>query len=330
MLTWAAMGVPEIDEITKKRTERLCDAGFTHLRNGDFEAALEVAAELEKIGYTAAFDIAAQAHAAAGDLDRAVTVLERGLALVPDAWPNWQLLGNYRSDLGLHDQAAEAYARALDCPDTWQAAIRLNQAILLSRMERHEEALGVLEQADDPELDAELGDARLHALVRLGRSREAADLAQSILCDPELEGVDPALLARVIGNLARARWQLGAPIEEVRELSLEALEMERNDPGALELLRELEPLRSDRGQFLRLVLHARIPAAAGAEMLGFYASYDVVADDAHEALQFIRALEHDDVLGLVEISELTVVEPCPGQLKGVYARSDRVYYDSVE
>jgi tetratricopeptide (TPR) repeat protein len=324
------MGAPEIDELTKKRTERLCDAGFTHLRNGDFEAALEVATELEKIGYTAAFDIAAQAHASAGNLEQAVQVLERGLALAPDAWPNWQLLGNYQSDLGRYEEAAEAYARALACPDAWQSSILLNQAILLSRLDRHEEALGVLAQADDPELGAELADAKVYALVRLGRAHEAAELAQGILCDPDLDGIDPALIARVIGNLARARWQLGASEQEVRELALEALEMERNDPGTLELLRELAALRSDHGKYLRVVLHARIPPAAGAEMLGFYASYDVVADDAHEALQFIRALEHDDVLALVEISEMTVVEPCPGELKGVYGRSDRVYYDSVE
>jgi tetratricopeptide (TPR) repeat protein len=324
------MGVREIDELTKKRTERLCDAGFTHLRNGDFDAALEVAAELEKIGYTAAFDIAAQAHAAGGDLEQAVRVLERGLELVPDAWPNWQLLGNYRSDLGQHEQAATAYARALECPDAWQASIRLNQAILLSRMERHEQALEVLARADDPELGSELADARVHALVRLGRAREAAELAQSVLCDPDLNGIDPALIARVIGNLARARRQLGSSEEEVRELALEALEMERSEPGALELLRELDALRSVQGKFLRVVLHARIPPASGAEMLGFYASYDVVADDAHEALRLIRALEHDDAFGIVEISELTVIEPCPGELKGVYCRSDRVYYDSVE
>jgi tetratricopeptide (TPR) repeat protein len=186
------------------------------------------------------FDVTAQAHADEGDLEAAIAVLERAVKEAPGSWPNWQLLGNYRSDLGRFDDAEAAYARALECGDAWHDSIRLNQAILASRRGEHERALELCESADDPELASELGDVRVHALVRVGRAAEAAKLAERMLDDPDLQRADQRLMARVIGNLARARRDLGASVEEVCDLALEALALARDEPDALELLHELE------------------------------------------------------------------------------------------
>jgi Flp pilus assembly protein TadD len=79
------------------------------VREREFDAALEIATELEAHRYSGSFEIAALAHAGKGDLEAAVAVLRRGVATVPDAWPNWQLLGNYVSDLGRYDEAEAAY-----------------------------------------------------------------------------------------------------------------------------------------------------------------------------------------------------------------------------
>ena len=91
-------------------------SGIQHLNDGDAEAALEVAAQLEELRYTASFEIAALAYGQLGDLDAAVGVLTRGVDLAPDVGLNWQLLGNYLSDLERFDEAVSAYESALTAP----------------------------------------------------------------------------------------------------------------------------------------------------------------------------------------------------------------------
>ena len=71
---------------------KLAEEGYRHLEEGDPEAALRIAARLEEIRFTAAFEIAALAHAQLDDLSSAVAVLERGLDLAPTVWLNWHTL----------------------------------------------------------------------------------------------------------------------------------------------------------------------------------------------------------------------------------------------
>src|SRR5262245_38065397 len=101
------------DDFQRRRSEQLDKEARELLADDDFEGALRIAEQLETLRYTAAFEIAALAHAGMDDLEKAVAVLERGLALAPDVWVNWQLLGNYLSDLDRYEAAQSAFARAL-------------------------------------------------------------------------------------------------------------------------------------------------------------------------------------------------------------------------
>src|SRR5262245_5741741 len=112
----------------KQESEKLAEAGYQHLKDGDAEAALRVAEELESLLYTATFEIAALAHRQLGDIEAAVALLKRGLEIAPVVWVNWQLLGNYLSDLERFDEAAFAYESALECPGVWRSSVHLNQA----------------------------------------------------------------------------------------------------------------------------------------------------------------------------------------------------------
>lgn len=141
-----------VDNIKKRRADKLLERGYALLREARLDEALEVADRLRELRHSGAFEIGAMAHAAKGDLEEAVRVLEEGLEHAPDVWLNWQLLGNYLSDLERFSQAATTYERALACPNVWVDSVRLNQAILAQRRGDPQSALELIEQVDDPEL----------------------------------------------------------------------------------------------------------------------------------------------------------------------------------
>src|SRR5262245_15132035 len=163
-----------LESFRRKQIEKLWQKGKTLLAEGSYREALGVARELEEKRYSGAFDLAAQAHAALGELPQAIEVLERGVAAAPDVWLNWQLLGNLRSDAGKFDEAAEAYERALGCEAVWASAVRLNQAILAERRDRFSEALDFIDRVQDAELEIPKADVKARLLVEAGRPEAAA------------------------------------------------------------------------------------------------------------------------------------------------------------
>jgi tetratricopeptide (TPR) repeat protein len=141
-----------IDGILRWRAGKLLERGRALLRDGEIDEALRVAERLRGMRYSGGFELTALAHAARGRTEEAVRVLEEGVEAAPQAWLNWQLLGNYRSDLGRFAGAEAAYERALACPGVHPSSVRLNQAILAYRQGENPKALGLAALVDDPEL----------------------------------------------------------------------------------------------------------------------------------------------------------------------------------
>src|SRR6266536_3597028 len=86
----------------------LAQQGYDLIQARQFDEALVLSGRLQEMRYSSGFEIAALALAGRGETERAVQILEEGVAKAPDVWLNWQLLGNYRSDMGLYDSALEA------------------------------------------------------------------------------------------------------------------------------------------------------------------------------------------------------------------------------
>jgi tetratricopeptide (TPR) repeat protein len=201
----------EMADNRRKNILDLADKGFECLREGDYDAALKIAEELEKQRYTAAFDIGAQAYAAQGNLKKAIETLERGVSTEPKCWLNWELLGNYRSDEGDCDKAATAYEQALACPNVVEDSIRLNQAILAGRRGDHAGALALLEMIRDSNLILPVAAAKVQALRGAGKISEALTLADECLNkDWKLEAA-PNCLARIAAVQGRMRLEKRIP-----------------------------------------------------------------------------------------------------------------------
>jgi tetratricopeptide (TPR) repeat protein len=312
---------------TAPSTEALAERGFDCVREGAFAEALEIAGRLETRQHTAAFDIAAQAHAGIGDLEAAVRTLERGVAAAPDCWLNWQLLGSYRSDLGDFVGAAEAYERAGACDGAWIGSIRLNQAILAGRRGDHAGAVRQLDGLADADLELHAAEVRATALEALGRLDEAASLAEVCLeRTRDLEDA-PAGLAGLAAALGRVRLARGEPSATVRRFVVEAVDRFAPHEDLFALVRDLDGRTDPDAVYLRLPIHAQREATALDEPRGYYLTYDVIAADTGQALTFVRDFEPPgDTRATLTVEEVERLEPRPGQPLGVCWRTGRAWY----
>ena len=313
------------DGIQQRRVEKLTQKGYELIDEEEFDRALEIAEELERLRNSAAFEIAALAHAGKGDLAAAARTLERGVEIAPDVWLNWQLLGNYRSDLGLIAEAGQAYERALECPGVSRSSIRLNQAILANRTGDHAAALRLAGEVDDPETAIWAAGLRVDSLTALGKREEAERLGLQILSEAG-DDADADPLCNIVHNNARFRLDRGEPRPEIRAFAVRQLERAPGHNDLLALIRDLDNLYSETAQYYRLQIRGQIPEGSpmAGEAQGFYSNWHVVADSPEEALDFIRKIDHP--AASLSVEEWEAVEARPRDPKGVYWRSGRVYY----
>jgi tetratricopeptide (TPR) repeat protein len=324
--------VAESQQERRERIEALADKGFELLGEGEHLAALKVAEELKELRYSAAFDIGAQAYCGLGDIDSAIRMLEEGLEKAPDCWLNWQLLGNYRSDLEKYEEAKTAYERALECPNASKSSIYLNQAIVANRQDNYAEALEKLDRVEDPDLQLEAASVRVSVLEDLGRVDEALALAEKTLAEHGGDDADGENLGLISAALGRMQLKRGHRKEEVRDFVVHALRYDCANSSLLHLIREIDDQHSALAQYYRLMVHVRTPEdfPEYEDIKGYFVTYDVVAESLEQALQFLQGFVSAVHPGNAEIEETEVLEEHADQPLGVYWRSGRCYYDDEE
>jgi tetratricopeptide (TPR) repeat protein len=315
-------------EAKRKRVEQLSERGYACLRQREYKSALRFAKRLERLRYTAAFEIAGLAYAGLDDLETAVKTLERGVDLAPDCWLNWQLLGNYRSDLGRYEEAAIAYGRALTCPQVWEDSIRLNQAILANRREDYATALAFLDAVKDDQLTLQAASVRARALEGAGRPDESISLAEKCLAGDWQEDSAGEHLAYIAATMARVRLARGGDPANVRQFALDSLQYDANNRDLLAFIRDLDGRFSPQAQYYRLLVHRLIAEddPLRAEMRGYFVQYDVVAETVAQALEWVGQFESVTTLDALSAEESDALEPRPQSPMGVYRRGGRYSY----
>ncbi|MCX6583965.1 MAG: hypothetical protein NT166_27635 [Candidatus Aminicenantes bacterium] len=319
----------KLKSFLKKQCKKLTEKGYACLKENDYDGALKIAKELEELHYTASFEIAALTYAGMNNLEEAVKILEKGVDLAPDCWLNWQLLGNYRSNLGRYDEADTAYKNALECTNVRESSVHLNQAILSIRLDRYEDALKKLECIDETELHLQVVSARIDALMGIGRIDEASRLGLKTLeeqWDDESEG---ELMGYIAANICRMRLKQRENKELIREFAIKSLAYHHNSPSLLAVIRYIDAKYSPKAMYYRMFLHAKIHVTSSLDeaVKGFYVNYDVVADDSEEALEFIIEFENDEEIENLSIEKIEALEHRPDDPKGIYWRSFRFNYE---
>ena len=325
-----------VESLRRKRCEALLRRGYARVRERAFDSALEIAAQLESQRFSGAFEIAALAHAGKGDLDAAVAVLRRGVEVAPDVWLNWQLLGNYLSDLGRYEDAEAAYNRALACPGCSTDSVRLNLAILANRRDRPAVVLEFLDELHDPKVVAHAREVRISSLRALGKLAEALALAESALeGGPLEEEMIRAEWERIAATAARIRLALKESPAEVRAWVHDALRRSPTSAALFRVMRELDSRRSPATRRFEITVHGAIPLRSPKrqEVAGFYSTYTVAAGSSDQGLQLIRdveaLLEPGDPANL-SIDDVKDLGPAADEPLGVMWRSGRSYYERDE
>lgn len=321
-----------VDDIKKKRTEKLADQGFQFLSDERYEEAIEISKQLEELRYTAAFDIGAQAYCGLGDMDKAIETLKRGIEIQPQCWPNLQLLGNYLSDIGEYEEAESKYEQALRCEDAWEDSLYLNQAILANRREKYDKALSVLELINDDEFRLHITEITLTAYKGKGLINEAIELAENTIASWNGDETNGDIVGRIAASLGRMWISQGKAKSEVREWAFNSLEYDETNSMLLALIRDIDDKYSDSAKYFRLFVHCMIPFThpSYGEAIGYFVTYHVVADTKDEALLFASEFEDEDFRMNLTIEESEILEPRPDSPKGVYWYSERAFYESDE
>jgi tetratricopeptide (TPR) repeat protein len=142
----------------------------------------------------------AEAAREANDLDKAVALYKRGLALKPDWTEGWWALGTACYDLDRYDEANDAFRRVLAKSDsdgvTW-----VFKGLTSFKLKRYDEALVELLEARRRGVTAsrEISEAaRFHTALLLTRNEEY-EQALAVLSDFGIEGNDSPRIIEAMG-----------------------------------------------------------------------------------------------------------------------------------
>jgi tetratricopeptide (TPR) repeat protein len=315
----------------QKKVNRLTKKGYQYVDEGEYEKALEIAKKLEKLRFSSTFEIAGLAYAGLDNLEEAVNVLKEGVEAAPDVWSNWQLLGNYLSDLEHFEEAEKVYQHALKCPEVDKSSIALNQAILASRMDRFDKTLELLRGVVDEDLFVHKKEVEIIALEGKGQIDRAFALAVETLNLVPLQDKNEETLGRIAARACRLRLAKGEDKAIVRNVAIEALDVYFNHTELFAVICEIDNLYSKEACNYRLLVNNRFPEPHPyfQYYAGYYVNYHVIADSLEEAETYMKEFENR-ISPHASIEEFEKLEPCPDAPKGVFWKSILFAYEKED
>jgi len=310
---------------TLREQEALADRGFECVSSCDYKGALRIAERLKKSRYTACFEIAALAYAGMAQMEEAVGVLKEGTAIAPDVWVNWELLGNYLSDLGRYEEAENALQHAMECPGAWIASISLNMAVLESRKGNLEECLNILLDIDDPEVELPAAAIRISVLEDLGRNEDVKTQASELLAREFGDDADLEPLARICASLGNVWLLEGRDTAEIRTMLKEALDYDVCCFAILDLIRKIDGRPGPNAYVYRCLVDF---TGDFGDMCakGYCSTFDVIAEDEQQAANLIKAHEDSPLIRKMRVLEKARGDHMPGEALGIYSRGPRMFY----
>ncbi|MBU5614709.1 tetratricopeptide repeat protein [Geomonas azotofigens] len=318
-----------VDDLAKKRIEKLLDKGIDHLEAGRYTEALQVAAELEYAKNPFACYLAGQSYAGLNDVKSAVDTMRRGVLKTPTLWTNWLFLGICLSRLNRHEEASAAYDQALLCPHVKTDEVRINMALLGLDRHDYEAALTCLDGIEDASMRWCAESTRILALEGMGRIAEAGELAERFLEEhPERDDEYQKRVGFVVAALARIRQQQGCSKDEVQSFLMHCLDEYGSSNPLLGEIRRLKGFcYSDESKRYQFIIVARLPAGHPwyREARGYYVAYDVVSDSESRALEMINEFESVAGVESVEVADVRIREDKPEGPMGIYWVTERVF-----
>jgi tetratricopeptide (TPR) repeat protein len=304
--------------------DELMKHAYEFIDSCDYESAFVVGQRLNRIGFSGGCEINAKTHAADGNFGKAVHELEKGLRHAPHVWILWELLGNYRSELGEYEAAMQCYDKALGLPDADLSSINLNRSICLFRQDKPDLALSYLDAVTSVETAVEKELVRMGLLVDLKRYNDCITVGESLLSKLDTDVAteeEQTQLGRGYGLMSRAFLSGLGDREKAKEAMEKSTRFQKANSTALAVRRELDDVPAGGAKIVCLAAFGEWdqPLEDGKPVPGFVASYRVLASSPEEALSFARLLEPEAVRASMQVSSTRTEEPEDWQtLKGVY------------
>jgi tetratricopeptide (TPR) repeat protein len=318
--------------IDRQTVDGLLEQAYNLIQQGDAESAIAVGNQLLEHKHARGFEIIALAYEQLGRSQEAIAVLKEGVSKVPGAWPLWELLGNLYSDADDYQEASQAYNRAIQCPNVDRDSVCYNNAILLKRMGRLDEAAGLCDQVRGGDLRNKVRVLKLSVLNAQKRFDDVIHLGQSfvdeLLSVPELPEEDMQDVARAYAEIGRAHWEGKYNRDGAWENAWKALEWDRSENSALWLVREIINRKSPGSKWYKLVVEGRwhFPIDPDKPPPGFITTYEVVADSPEDAMAFAQDLEPLEVRASMRMDSHEDLGGYPDNQQGVYWRSAYGFY----
>ena len=276
----------------------IADRAFEALNEGYLETAQELALQLEKLHFSAYFEIQALIYLQQDQPEAAVEILREGVDKAAAAWPLWQLLGNCLSDNGEFQEALDCYTRGLeiDIDEDARASLQFNQATALSRAGKHEEALILVDGISEEVLQNHISlwwrveALRLRILSSLGECDQVLERAERLEAEIQDEESDDFQSLSVFWEQSGVALKECGSIERAHHYALKALEEDRTNKEALRLLRDTSPNLPEASRYFQVLLKGDFVDEDDEEM-GFITSFSVVARVAEEAEQLALQME---------------------------------------
>lgn len=307
--------------------EQLIREGYAALDDDDLPQAMDLATKLIQLKHSRGFEILALALEKQDRMEEAVDVIRKGVSVVPEAYPLWELLGNLYSKEREYEKAETAYLTALACPGSNSASISYNFAVMLRHSGNPEQALSIATQINNPLLAVRVNTLKVSLLNNLKRFEDAMHLANTLISEimslEELGDEDMKDLAQVYAELGRAFF-LGADNKQAAfESAWKALEWERAEPTALWLVRELIARKSYDSRWFRFEVEGNwyFALEQGKTPPKFRVTYDIVADNIDEAMMFAKHLEPPEIRESMEIKTVSDRGAHAEYTQGLYWRS---------
>lgn len=315
------------------QVQALLDEGWDCLDDGEYGRALAIGKKLEKLRHASAFEIMALAFVRKGNLARAISVLERGVVLAPDAWRLWLLLGDQYIDSSRWDDARKAFLQALSSPEAESSSVYLEMAALSNRLGDPDAALKELDLVTGEDQALPAAALRVKVLTTAGRAAEASAYAGRVLNayapadDDDADDDEDEDLAEIMAAWSEAEWALGHK-DRALELAWGAISWDKNNELAMWLLREVEGRPSRQGKEFRILLEGVCPEPIDDDSApsGFFIAYTVIADSPEAAFAMASRFEPDDVRQSLRLEDYQLLQPNTEDPTGVYWNSGYSYF----
>lgn len=307
--------------------ESLTTAAYAALDSDDIGKAMEIAQELINLRHVRGFEILALALEKQDRYTDGIEVLRKGISVVPDAYPLWELMGNLYSKERDYENAETAYVTALACPNSDSASICYNMAVMLRHSGHPQQALSIATQIDSPLLAIRVNALKVSLYNAIQEYDEAADLANQLISEimalEELGDDDMKDLAMVYAELGRSIYLGSGNKQGAFESAWKSLEWERSEPTALWLVRELIGRKSNDSRWFQVEVEGNwyFPLEQGKLPPRFRVTYDIVADNIDEAMMFAKHLEPPEIRESMQVKSVSDRGNHANYTQGLYWRS---------